>query len=107
VRATFTAHDSSINVQDPFNSQRYNRYSYVMNNPLKYTDPTGYDVLAPGESSSDGENRARGYMDTYDSDGDGNITGNEMGYGKGRDGDYKEEKEKFIAGGLRLKKIGN
>ena len=78
-----------------------------MNNPLKYTDPTGYDVLAPGESSSDGENRARGYMDTYDSDGDGNITGNEMGYGKGRDGDYKEEKEKFIAGGLRLKKIGN
>ena len=29
-------------VQDPFNSQSLNRYSYVLNNPLRYTDPTGY-----------------------------------------------------------------
>jgi RHS repeat-associated protein len=28
-------------VQSPYNSQSYNRYSYVMNNPLKYTDPSG------------------------------------------------------------------
>ena len=28
-------------VQDPFSSQNYNRYSYVLNNPLKYTDPSG------------------------------------------------------------------
>ncbi len=29
-------------VQAPGNSQNYNRYSYVLNNPMKYTDPSGY-----------------------------------------------------------------
>lgn len=28
-------------VQKPYSTQSYNRYSYVMNNPLKYTDPSG------------------------------------------------------------------
>jgi murein DD-endopeptidase MepM/ murein hydrolase activator NlpD len=28
-------------VQNPFGSQNYNRYSYVLNNPLKYIDPSG------------------------------------------------------------------
>ncbi|ARU57351.1 hypothetical protein OLMES_3311 [Oleiphilus messinensis] len=31
-------------IQDPYNSQNYNRYSYVLNNPLSATDPTGYLV---------------------------------------------------------------
>ncbi len=31
-----------IIVPDPRNSQHLNRYSYVRNNPLKYTDPTGH-----------------------------------------------------------------
>lgn len=29
------------NIQAPFNTQNYNRYGYVMNNPLMYTDPSG------------------------------------------------------------------
>ena len=29
-------------IQAPGNLQSYNRYSYVMNNPLRYTDPSGY-----------------------------------------------------------------
>jgi RHS repeat-associated protein len=35
------------NIQDPNNTQNYNRYGYVLNNPLKYTDPSGeFGVLA-------------------------------------------------------------
>jgi RHS repeat-associated protein len=30
------------NIQAPKNSQSLNRYSYVLNNPLSYTDPSGY-----------------------------------------------------------------
>ncbi|MBL3601657.1 MAG: hypothetical protein JMN25_17635 [gamma proteobacterium endosymbiont of Lamellibrachia anaximandri] len=33
-------------VQSPYNSQSYNRYSYVLNNPLKYTDPSGHFFVA-------------------------------------------------------------
>ena len=38
--ARFTQADPII--QAPLNSQNYNRYSYVLNNPLVYTDPSGY-----------------------------------------------------------------
>jgi RHS repeat-associated protein len=33
-------------IQAPYDSQSYNRYSYVRNNPLKYTDPTGHSWLS-------------------------------------------------------------
>ncbi|AZA55488.1 hypothetical protein EG348_05540 [Chryseobacterium sp. G0201] len=29
------------NIQDPYNTQIYNKYGYVMNNPLMYNDPSG------------------------------------------------------------------
>jgi|AntRauTorcE11898_2_1112593.scaffolds.fasta_scaffold37971_1 RHS repeat-associated protein len=31
-------------IQAPDNPQNYNRYSYVLNNPMRYTDPTGYSM---------------------------------------------------------------
>ncbi|MFN8262254.1 MAG: RHS repeat-associated core domain-containing protein [Chitinophagales bacterium] len=36
-------------VQDPTNLHNFNRYSYVMNNPLKYTDPSGQILEYAGE----------------------------------------------------------
>lgn len=35
-------------VQDPYNTQSYNRYSYTLNNPLKHKDPSGYFFKAIG-----------------------------------------------------------
>jgi RHS repeat-associated protein len=32
-------------IQSPKNSQNYNRYSYVINNPLSLTDPSGFNFL--------------------------------------------------------------
>jgi len=34
------------NIQDPFNTQNYNKYGYVLNNPLMYNDPSG-EFLIP------------------------------------------------------------
>jgi RHS repeat-associated protein len=40
-------------VQDPFSTQSYNRFSYALNNPLKYTDPSGW-YYYPKEGSDMG-----------------------------------------------------
>ncbi|HSW57842.1 MAG TPA: RHS repeat-associated core domain-containing protein, partial [Dehalococcoidales bacterium] len=37
-------------VQSPANPQSFNRYSYCLNNPLKYTDPSGHVVTFHGFS---------------------------------------------------------
>jgi len=36
-----------ILVQDKTYTQSFNRYTYTLNNPLKYTDPSGYKLLIP------------------------------------------------------------
>ena len=35
------------NIQDPHNTQNYNKYGYVLNNPLIYSDPTGEVFFLP------------------------------------------------------------
>ncbi|AZA99733.1 hypothetical protein EG359_08945 [Chryseobacterium joostei] len=41
---TFLSVDNYI--QDPFNTQNYNRFGYVLNNPLMYMDPSGEIIWA-------------------------------------------------------------
>jgi len=41
-------------VSDPTDTRAYNRYSYVLNNPLSLTDPTGFTAL-----HADGQNTSR------------------------------------------------
>ena len=36
------------NIQDPYNTQNYNKYGYVLNNPLMFNDPSGEFVWAAG-----------------------------------------------------------
>ena len=40
----FTSVDPLLNSGHPANPQTWNRYSYALNNPLRYTDPTGMYV---------------------------------------------------------------
>jgi len=66
-------------VQDGTNTQAYNRYSYVMNNPLKYTDPSGWLRLAdaPVEANIDDTRGGSGggsrYIGGLDLTGGGNL----------------------------------
>jgi len=35
-------------IQNPYNGQNFDRYSYCLNNPLKYVDPSGYLISGNG-----------------------------------------------------------
>ena len=38
-------------VSEPFKSNGYDRYGYGLNNPMKYTDPSGFDGPPIGPDS--------------------------------------------------------
>jgi RHS repeat-associated protein len=70
-------------VQDPYNGQSYNRYSYVLNNPTDFTDPTGFACADTGaEAGCGGKGLSiSGQMTStlYE-----NSSGSEGGVGNGR-----------------------
>jgi hypothetical protein len=39
-------------VSNPWSSQAYPRYAYVWNNPLRYTDPSGFDPEPAGDGGA-------------------------------------------------------
>lgn len=60
-------------VQDPFELGNYNRYSYVLNNPLKYTDPTGYNFKSNSSNRSSSGGGFGGSCDVGSSDSSNSV----------------------------------
>ena len=65
-------------IPDPTNPQSYNRYSYANNNPLTFTDPTGFTTIwdwltstGGGGNSAAATYGAQGWQTTYSSTGAG------------------------------------
>lgn len=71
-----------IMVPKPMNSQSYNRYSYCLNNPLKYVDPSGYSYRYWNQATR-----------SYDGGGgyyDGRHSRHDHSDGRGRSGSGEE-----------------
>jgi len=70
------------NIFHPFNPLDFNRYSYVWNNPLRYTDPSGFGLASsegtgnPSDTGGYGGGYGSGGQDEYNSDSDHNEANN-------------------------------
>ena len=87
-------------IQNPSNSQNYNRYTYALNNPLKYIDPSGYHhgpVAKPDDWSSSGNGAlylntffTNGMANRYDFSGYNNSINERAGYSTDSNGNWIE-----------------
>ncbi len=85
--ARFLSPDNVI--QNPTSTQNYNRYSYCLNNPLKYTDPSGntykqYMKATYGEGNYYYRGDAPGSWGPYNRNGGGGINGYSNDFGRTR-----------------------
>ncbi|OXG06084.1 RHS repeat-associated protein [Flavobacterium araucananum] len=88
------------NIQDPFNTQNYNRYSYVLNNPLKYTDQTGefwqflagfvFSAYIQGGAASGEANPFKWNLNTWMTAFTGTASSVASGYATGKANSYIE-----------------
>lgn len=99
--AMFISPDNYI--QAPGVVQNFNRYGYCLNNPLKYTDPTG-NFVAPWYSwTKDASGNARppkigGYRGNDPSSGNNAITVGLYGYSAGPSSDFLDDWYRLSAG---------
>ncbi len=56
-------------IPDPSNPQAWNRYAYVLNNPIRYNDPTGHKICEDMDCNNDGDDNE---IISDDNDGDDN-----------------------------------
>lgn len=82
-----------------FGTQAFNRYSYVQNNPLSYTDPSGY--MAMVDHTETGTGGGGGWSDQHEKDDfdygeilDPDIAGNQQELKYGSNSDFIEGRNK-------------
>ena len=66
VHARFTAVDPLLASGKNANPQTFNRYAYVMNNPLAYTDPTGLQAGKKPSLKKDFNFKGRTFTNVYE-----------------------------------------
>jgi RHS repeat-associated protein len=67
-------------VADPTNPQSWDRYTYLLNNPLQYIDPLGLNYCSPGSAITDDQGNFIGYDESRC------VTDEQYGDGTGYDG---------------------